>query len=65
MLLHVAKRTVNEELARDPGFARRMLPGLSQRLHGLVRDVEAYILRSGAERVIGYLLTELPELSDG
>ena len=42
-----------------------MISGLSRRLHGLVRDVEAYILRSGAERVIGYLLTALPELSDG
>ena len=48
MLLHVAKRTVNEELARDPGFARRMLSGLSQRLHGLVRDVEAAYTRSPA-----------------
>ncbi len=61
MLLHVAKRTVNDELARDTGFARRMLSGLSQRLHGLVRDVEAYTLRSGSERVIGYLLSELPD----
>jgi CRP-like cAMP-binding protein len=61
MLLHVAKHTVNEELARDPGFARRMLSGLSQRLHGLVRDVEAYTLRSGSERVIGYLLGDLPD----
>ena len=65
MLLHVAKRTVNEELARDPGFARRMLSGLSQRLHGLVRDVEAYTLRSGAERVIGYLLSELSDAAAG
>jgi CRP-like cAMP-binding protein len=61
MLLHVAKATVNEELARDPGFARRMLSGLSLRLHGLVRDVEAYTLRSGSERVIGYLLRDLPD----
>jgi CRP-like cAMP-binding protein len=61
MLLHVAKHAVFEELARDPGFARRMLSGLSRRLHGLVRDVEAYTLRSGAERVIGYLLAELPD----
>lgn len=61
MLLHVAKHTVNEELARDPGFARRMLSGLSQRLHGLVRDVEAYTLRSGSERVIGYLLNAIPD----
>jgi CRP-like cAMP-binding protein len=65
MLLHVSKQVVFDELARDAGFARRMLSGLSRRLHGLVRDVEAYTLRSGAERVIGYLLAELPELSDG
>ena len=64
MLLHVAKQVVFDELARDPGFARRMLSGLSRRLHGLVRDVEAYTLRSGSERVIGYLLGELPD-ADG
>ncbi len=61
MLLHVAKQTVFEQLDRHPGFARRMLSGLSRRLHGLVRDVEAYTLRSGAERVIGYLLADVPD----
>ena len=61
MLLHVAKHAVFEELARDPGFARRMLSGLARRLHGLVRDVEAYTLRSGQERIIGYLLADVPE----
>jgi CRP-like cAMP-binding protein len=58
MVLHVAKHVVFEELGRDPGFSRRMLSGLSRRLHGLVRDVEAYTLRSGQERVIGYLLAD-------
>jgi CRP-like cAMP-binding protein len=38
-----------------------MIAGLAQRLHGLVRDVEAYSLRSGQDRFIGYLLAELPE----
>ena len=61
MLLHVAKHAVLDELARDPGFARRMLSGLSRRLHGLVRDVEAYTLRSGQERVIGYLLADVAD----
>jgi CRP-like cAMP-binding protein len=61
LLLHVAKHALFEELAHDPLFARRMLSGLSRRLHGLVRDVEAYTLRSGQERVIGYLLGELRE----
>ncbi len=65
MLLHVARHAVLDELARDPGFARRMLSGLSRRLHGLVRDVEAYTLRSSHERVIGYLLAEVPENADG
>jgi len=61
MLLHVAKHAVFEELGRDALFSRRMLSGLARRLHGLVRDVEAYTLRSGQERVIGYLLGELGE----
>ena len=65
MLLHVAKHAVLDELARDPGFARRMLSGLARRLHGLVRDVEAYTLRSSHERVIGYLLAEAPEGANG
>jgi CRP-like cAMP-binding protein len=64
MLLHVAKHAVFEELARDPGFSRRMLSGLARRLHGLVRDVEAYTLRSGQERVIGYLLADVADVAD-
>jgi CRP-like cAMP-binding protein len=63
MLLHVAKHAVLEELARDPGFARRLLCGLARRVHGLVRDVEAYSLRSGQERVIGYLLADAADVS--
>jgi CRP-like cAMP-binding protein len=61
MLLHVGKQAVFEELARDPLFARRMLSGLARRVHGLVRDVESYSLRSGQERVIGYLLADVGE----
>lgn len=56
LLLHVAKSTVLTELERDPLFARKMLAGLSRRLHGLICDVEAYSLCSGTQRVIGYLL---------
>lgn len=56
LLLHVPKQAVFGELERDPKFARRMLAGLSRRLHGLICDVEAYSLSSGTQRVIGYLL---------
>jgi len=56
LLLHVAKQAVFDGLEHDPGFARRMLAGLSRRLHGLIVDVESYSLQSGTQRVIGYLL---------
>ncbi|MPN37704.1 hypothetical protein SDC9_185224 [bioreactor metagenome] len=39
----------------------RMLAGISRRLHGLVHDVQTYTLHSGMQRVISYLLHELPE----
>jgi CRP/FNR family transcriptional regulator, dissimilatory nitrate respiration regulator len=60
MLLHVAQQAVFEELERTPRFARKMLAGLSRRLHGLIGDVEAYSMNSGTQRVIGYLLRDGP-----
>lgn len=60
MLLHVTKEAVFELLEGDASFARRMLAGLSMRLHSLVQDVESYSLRSSAQRVIGYLLQHCP-----
>jgi CRP-like cAMP-binding protein len=56
MLLHVSRDVVFDEIDRDPRFARRMIAGLSQRLHHLISDVEFYSLRSATQRVIGYLL---------
>lgn len=61
MLLHIAKSAVFEEIERDPKFARRMIAGLSRRLHGLITDLESYSLHSGTQRVIGYLLRSEPE----
>jgi CRP-like cAMP-binding protein len=58
LVLRIAKATVLEEIGRDPRFALRMLAGISRRLHGLVRDVQAYALQSGMQRVIGYLLRD-------
>jgi CRP-like cAMP-binding protein len=56
LLLHVSKTVVFEGIERSPLFARRMLAGMSRRLHGLISDVESYSLRSGSQRVIAYLL---------
>jgi CRP-like cAMP-binding protein len=56
VLLQIAQSGVFELLQTDMSFARKLLAGLSQRLHGLVQDVESYSLRSSAQRVIGYLI---------
>lgn len=61
LLLTVSKAAVLSEIERDSRFAMRMLAGIARRLHGLVHDVEAYALHSGLQRVIGYLLRDLPE----
>lgn len=65
LLLHVPKTVIFDGLERDPKFARKMLAGLSRRLHGLICDVEAYSLSSGTQRVIGYLLKEAERAEDG
>ncbi|MCX7174356.1 MAG: Crp/Fnr family transcriptional regulator [Proteobacteria bacterium] len=56
LLLHISKNAVFDLLEHDPSFARRMLAGLSLRLHALVQDVESYSSRSSTQRVIGFLL---------
>lgn len=60
-LLFIDQTVVYDLLKRDASFARKLLAGLSQRLHGLVHDVESYSLRSSVQRVIGFLLQHCPE----
>jgi CRP-like cAMP-binding protein len=64
LLLHIAKRAVDGELESNPAFARRMLAGMSRRLHGLVADVAAYTLQTGGQRVAAYLLKDAPRDGD-
>ncbi|MGZ5140124.1 MAG: Crp/Fnr family transcriptional regulator [Burkholderiales bacterium] len=59
-LLHVAKSAVLSELERDPAFARRIIASLSLRLSHLIDDLEGCTLRSGTQRVISYLLHQVP-----
>jgi CRP-like cAMP-binding protein len=56
LLLLVSRNAVFDAVDANPDFARRVLGGLSQRLHELVTDVEAYSMRSAAQRLVGYLL---------
>ena len=61
MLLHISKTAIYEELEHDYLLARKMLAGMAMRLHQLMNDVESYSLHSGKQRIIGYILRELPE----
>lgn len=65
LLVYVEREAVFDGLKSDPDFAARMIAGLARRLHQLMGDLEAYSMRSGTERVIGFLLhrcgDELPE----
>lgn len=65
LLLRVSKEVVVGEIRRDPQLAMNMLAGISRRLHGLIRDVEGYTLRSGMQRLIGYLLRDIEDGEPG
>lgn len=58
LLLYLPRETVFERIDRDTAFARRMIGGLSRRLHQLICEVESLSTRSGTERVIGFLLRD-------
>ncbi len=58
LLLYIPREVVFEELERDPRFVRRIIAGLSIRLHSLISDLESDSLNSGTQRIIGYLLRD-------
>ena len=64
LLLHISKTVILEELEKDPKLGRKMIAGLSIRLHHLITDVESYSLHSGRQRIIGYLLRENPDSNE-
>jgi CRP-like cAMP-binding protein len=58
LLVRIPKTAVTELVLQYPSFALRLLAGASQRLQGLMRDVESYCLHSGLRRVVGFLLEQ-------
>ena len=60
LVLHVAKETIFAELERSPVFARRMIGGLSAKLHATVRELDLYALGSGGQRFAAWLLRAVP-----
>jgi len=58
-LLHIAKEQVFAAVQNHPGFAQRIIAGLSDRLDRFISDLESLTLHSGTERVVAYLLSRL------
>ena len=59
-LAHISRATVLAELERSPQFTRAMIESLSHRMRHLIGALEDCMLRSGSERVMGYLLNQVP-----
>lgn len=55
-LLWVPRAPLIGAVCSNPGFAVKLLAGLSVRLHGMVREIEELSTRNATQRVIGYLL---------
>ena len=64
-VVEVPQRPVIDLLHRDPTFARAMLAGLARRLHGLIKDVESYSMRSSTQRLRGNLLQQASDVESG
>jgi CRP-like cAMP-binding protein len=58
-LAQVSKATVLAELERTPRFTRAIIGSLCHRLQYLMGALEDCMLRSGTERVMGYLLNRV------
>ena len=56
VVLIVPKQVIFALLDNDPLVARKMLAGLSVRMHQLVQDIEMLSLQSSTQRLIDYLL---------
>ena len=60
-LVHIPKATMQAEVDRNSGFARRLIVNLSRRVYQRVSDMESYTMCSATDRVVHYLLNDLPQ----
>ena len=64
-LVHVSKATMLSGMRRDPDIARQMATALSRQLRELIREVASSAMYSGSERVVGFIMSELPPGASG
>ncbi|MFD4839967.1 Crp/Fnr family transcriptional regulator [Achromobacter sp. NPDC058515] len=60
LFLYVPRDAIAALLKSDSDFAMAMLGSLSQRVRGIVGDIEAYALQPPAARLVSYLIRLLP-----
>lgn len=65
LVLHISKNVIFGGIDTDPAFCRKMLAGLSIRLHRLIQNIESLSLRTPEQRVVDYLLQHLGDLMEG
>jgi CRP-like cAMP-binding protein len=65
VLLPLGRNAVLEELERNPDFSCRMLREVCRCLQQRTRDFENCMVLNGAQRVTGFLLSQIPDGADG
>jgi len=60
-LIRIEMQPFRELLAQSPETSLKILGRMSQRLHGLVQEIEEVSLQNAKIRVVQFLLRELPE----
>jgi CRP-like cAMP-binding protein len=59
-LVRVDKAAVLACIKRNPAFATEMIASLGRRLRNLIREIDSWRRRSGVQRVVDFLASELP-----
>jgi CRP-like cAMP-binding protein len=65
LVLHINRTVILGGIESDPAFCRKMLAGLSIRLHRLIQNVESLSLHTPEQRVIEYLLQNVGGVQEG
>lgn len=64
-LLHISRADMLKVLRETPELALRVIKGLASRIYRRTHDLKSYMLMSGTQRVICYLLHEVPFEAEG
>jgi CRP-like cAMP-binding protein len=64
-LIHISRAEMLKVLRETPELALRVINGLASRIYRRTHDLKSYMLMSGTQRVICYLLHEVPFEAEG